>query len=114
MGWKSFLSQVAELAELEEENVALTQMTWHFQGRTKSLPLGNIGGFTAMITQIQALKVGASAIIMLGLPVPPAKPSRGGHNASVVIEDVYVTGSSAGEATWGEKVCNSHILMACT
>jgi hypothetical protein len=58
MGWESFLSHVAELAELEEENVALTQMNWHFQGKTRSLPLGNIGGFTAMVTQIRALRVG--------------------------------------------------------
>jgi len=52
MNWKSFLSQVAELAELEKENITLTQMTWHFQGKMKSLPLGNFGGFTAMVMQI--------------------------------------------------------------
>ena len=112
--WKSFLLQVAQLAELEEENITLTQMTWHFQGRTKSLLLGNIGGFTAMVTQVRALKAGASAIIMLGLPVPPAKPSCGGRNAPAVIENVNVTGSSANEVGWGKKVYSSHILMACT
>jgi hypothetical protein len=116
MNWESFLSHVAELAELEEENVALTQMTWNFQGKTKSLPLGNIGGFTAMVTQIRALRVGASAIIMLGLPVPPAKPSRGGRNAPAVTEDMRVTSSGASaEVMWGEKVNDVCILrMACT
>jgi hypothetical protein len=111
MSWKSFLSQVAELTELEDENIALTQMTWHFQGKPKSLPLGNVGGFTAMVTQIRALKVGASAIIMLGLPVPPAKPSRGGRNAPAVTEDADVTGFSAGEVMWGEKVYNSCLWL---
>jgi hypothetical protein len=110
MGWESFLSHVAELAGLEEENPALTQMTWHFQGKTKSLPLGNIGGFMAMVTQIRALRVGASAMIMLGLPVPPAKPSRGGHNAPAVTNDVHVTDSGAGEVRWDEKVNDSCIL----
>jgi hypothetical protein len=85
MSWKSFLSQVAELTELEDKNIALTQMTWHFQGKPKSLSLRNVGGFTAIVTQI--LKVRASAIIMLGLPVPPAKLSHGGHNAPAVTED---------------------------
>jgi hypothetical protein len=28
--WKSFMSQVVELAELEEDSIVLTQMTWHF------------------------------------------------------------------------------------
>ena len=118
MGWKSFLSQVAELAELEKGNIALTQMTWRFQGKTKSLPLGGEGGFTAMVMQIRVLKVGVSAIIMLGLPVPPPKPSRGGRNApAVTSEDEYAAGLDAGEATqtWGKKVYNSHALMvACT
>jgi len=104
MNWKSFLSQVAELAELEKENIMLTQMIWHFQGKTKSLPLGNFGGFTAMVTQIQALKVGTLAIVMLSLPVPPVKPSCGRHNAPAVTEDVYATGSDAGETVWGQKV----------
>jgi len=116
MSWESFLSHIAELAELEEENIALTQMNWHFQGKTKSLPLGNIGGFMAMVTQIRALRAGASAIVMLGLPVPPAKPSRGGRNAPIVTEDVHATGSGAGEVMWGEKVYDFCILqcMACT
>ena len=115
MDWKSFMSQVADLAGLEKENVALTQMTWHFQGRTKSLPLGNIGGFTAMVTQIRALKIGASAIVLLGIPVPPAKPSRGGRNAppsrAAVGEDAYASnatgsddGSGGPEGMWGRKV----------
>jgi hypothetical protein len=119
MSWRSFLSQVAELAELEEDNIVLTQMTWHFQGKARSLPLANIGGFTAMVMQIRALKAGVSAIIMLGLPVPPAKPSRGGHNASAVTEDALAhdTGPGSGEnceAMWGKKVYSSRILMACT
>jgi len=107
MSWMSFLSQVATLAELEEENVALTQMTWHFQGKTKSLPLGSVGGFTAMVMQIRALKVGVSAIILLGIPVPPTRPSRGGRNTPpVTSEDEYATGPGAGDATqmWGKKV----------
>jgi hypothetical protein len=111
--WMSFLSQVAELAELEEENIVLTQMTWHFQRKTKSLPLGNIGRFIAMITQIRALKVGAPAIIMLGLPVPPAKPSRGGRNAPAVTEDAYITDSGVSETNqtmWGKKVY-THIFL---
>ena len=49
MSWESFLSHVVEL---EEENIVLTQMNWHFQGKTKSLPLRNVGGFMAMVTQI--------------------------------------------------------------
>jgi hypothetical protein len=113
MNWMSFLSQVAEVADLEEENTALSQMTWHFQGKTKSLPLGNIGGFTAMVTQVRALRVGASAIIMLGLPIPPAKPSRGGRNAPEVVEDA--TDSGAEDTKWGAKVCDIHIhRMPCT
>jgi hypothetical protein len=113
MSWPSFVLQVAELAGLENENVVLTQMTWHFQGKTKSLPLGNVGGFTAMVTQIRALKVGASAIIMVGLPIPPPKPSRGGRNAPTA-EDMNVTGSGGSGAMWDEKVCDFCIHMACT
>jgi len=114
MSYESFMLQVAELAELEKENVALTQMTWHFQGKTKALPIGNASGFAAMVMQIRGLKVGASAIIMLGLPVPPAKPSRGGRNAPTAAsgEDVDVTGSGASGALWDEKVCDSCILIA--
>ena len=55
-------------------------------------------------------------IVMLGLPVPPAKPSHGGRNAPVVTEDVHITGSDASEVMWGEKVYDFCILqhMACT
>lgn len=106
MSWKSFMSQVAELAELEGENITLTQMTWHFQGKTKSLPLGSFGGFTAMVTQIRALKVGATAIVMLGIPVP-TRPSRRGCNAPADSEDVdQIAGSDAGDGRmWNKKVC---------
>jgi len=41
---------------------------------------------------------------MLSLLVPPVKPSRGGRNAPAVTEDVYATGSDAGETVWGQKV----------
>ena len=115
MNWMSFLSQVAQLAELEEDNVVLTQMTWHFQGKAKSLPLGNIGGFMAMVMQVRALRVGASAIIMIGLPVPPPKPSRGGRNAPAATEDVTDSGAASGEVMWGEKVCDFRVhSMTCT
>lgn len=107
MSWKSFMSQVAELAELEEKDVALTQMNWHFQGKTKSLPLGSFGGFTAMVTQIRALKIGALAIILLGIPVP-IRPNRGGRNAPADGEDMDdVAGSDIGDGgMWSKKVCD--------
>jgi len=111
------LSQVAELAELEKENIVLTQMTWHFQGKTKCLPLGTYSGFAAMVTQIRALKVGASAIIMLGIPVPPPKPIHGApraRDALAIGEDAYATGSNADEGTWDKKVCDLCILTART
>jgi hypothetical protein len=113
MDWVSFLLQVATLAQLDEDNTALAQMTWHFQGKGKSLPLGNVDGFIAMVTQVRALRVGTSGIIMLRLPVPPAKPSRGGRNAPAAIEDASDSGND--EEMWGKKVCDFRIHSAtCT
>src|SRR5580692_7186226 len=53
------------------------------------------------------LKIRTSAIIMLGLPVPPPKPSHSGHNAPTIAEDVDIRDTEG--TMWNKKVCDSCI-----
>ncbi|KAG6849499.1 hypothetical protein H0H87_002729 [Tephrocybe sp. NHM501043] len=69
MTWERFLAEVAGIAEVDIENLDISNMTWNFQ-RKVVLNLNSTSGYKAMIQQVHALKDPSSAVIFVTLPLP--------------------------------------------
>ena len=76
MGWDKFMEEVAEIVDVDIENLGLDGMTWGFQEKKAKLPLTNEHGFQTMWNQIKNHHDLSSVIIIVYHPIPCVKQSR--------------------------------------
>ncbi|EDR10762.1 uncharacterized protein LACBIDRAFT_315508 [Laccaria bicolor S238N-H82] len=76
MTWEKFLEEVAEIVDVDIENLGLDGMTWGFQEKKAKLPLTNDHGFQTMRNQIKNHRDLSSIIIVVYHPIPCVRQPR--------------------------------------
>ena len=109
MGWDKFLEEVAEIVDVDIENLGLDGMTWGFQEKKAKLPLTNEHGFQTMRNQIENHRDLSSVIIIVYHPIPRVRQSRatlreGQHAPQMVTDGGRVQDVPT---RWEVKVSNS-------
>lgn len=91
MGWEKFLEEVAEIVDIDVENLGLEGMTWGFQEKKAKLPLTNEHGFEALRNQIKNHCDLSSVIVIVYHPIPrvrqPRATLREGRRAPQAVTD---------------------------
>lgn len=76
MGWDKFTEEVADIVDVDTENLGLDGMSWGFQEKKAKLPLTNEHGFQTLRNQIKNHRDLSSVIIIVYHPIPRIKQSR--------------------------------------